>query len=100
MNNRVPMNRTTLHRAAQAGFTKITQLLIDCGADVDALDDKGQTPLFFAARHGRLVALKLLLKICADCETSSRTGRTALAIARRSKKADAARIVRALQTRK
>jgi hemoglobin len=37
--------RTALHCAAKAGFVHVVEALIEHGADVNALDDRGQTPL-------------------------------------------------------
>jgi len=39
---------TPLHRAASAGHPEICELLIEEGADVDATDKTGQTPLMNA----------------------------------------------------
>ena len=44
--------RTPLHFACQKGCFEMTQLLIDHGADVNAEDDDGQTPLAAAAHGG------------------------------------------------
>ncbi|MGB0578406.1 MAG: ankyrin repeat domain-containing protein [Limisphaerales bacterium] len=52
VNNLARMGRMPLHRAAQAGFLKITQWLIDRGAQLNGRDLRGETPLFFAARYG------------------------------------------------
>ena len=37
--------RTALHCAAKAGFARVAEALIEHGADVNALNDAGQTPL-------------------------------------------------------
>ncbi len=39
------LNATALHYAAKAGFLQTVRLLIDSGADPDALDRRGRTPL-------------------------------------------------------
>lgn len=41
---------------------KIVQLLIDYGADINAKNDEGFTPLMFAVENGNVGAVKLLLK--------------------------------------
>lgn len=97
VNNLARMDRMPLHRAAQAGFLKITQLLIDRGAEVNGRDIRGETPLFFAARYGRLETAKLLLKNGADPKLTSKGGRSALTAAQRSDKHDAARVAKLLQ---
>ena len=39
------LNATALHYAAKAGFLETVEVLIDHGADPDARDDRGRTPL-------------------------------------------------------
>ena len=41
-------NRTALHHAASIGSLEIVQMLLSYGADVDAKDDTGFTPLIVA----------------------------------------------------
>ncbi len=36
---------TPLHMAARRGFVQIAEALLDCGAAIDARDNKGDTPL-------------------------------------------------------
>lgn len=40
--------QTPLHRAASKGFDRLCQLLFQYGANVDALDSNGETPVFHA----------------------------------------------------
>ncbi|MCZ6870773.1 MAG: ankyrin repeat domain-containing protein, partial [Gammaproteobacteria bacterium] len=40
-----PAARCALHYAARAGFEDVMKLLLDNGADVDAPDAEGETPL-------------------------------------------------------
>src|SRR5262249_8232602 len=47
--------RTALHCAAKAGFARVVEALIECGADVNALTDRGQTPLDVLEAAGRSV---------------------------------------------
>ena len=42
---RANKGRTALHCATRVGYTKVMQVLIDAGAEVNALDDEGRTPL-------------------------------------------------------
>ena len=45
----LPDGWTPLHHAADRGQEKAAQILIDAGADLDACDEAGQTPLYRAA---------------------------------------------------
>jgi len=49
-------NMTPLHRAAQNGGKEMVELLIENGADVNAMTDSGETPLDWAInkRHVKL----------------------------------------------
>ena len=42
--------KTALHCAAKAGFIKVVDVLIENGATIDAVDNKGETPLIEAIR--------------------------------------------------
>jgi ankyrin repeat protein len=55
-----PNGQTLLVEAA--GNLYITQLLITHGADVNALDAMGHSPLYMAAQHQKLDVVKLLFK--------------------------------------
>ncbi len=96
VNTRVRLKRTPLHRAAQAGFLKITTLLVERGADLEADDDRGQTPLFYAVQHGRIETVRLLLRLGANPKARSRSGRDLVMVAQRSRKAGAKEILKLL----
>ena len=54
---------TSLHLAAASGNADMVTLLLDRGADVNALEtESGQTPLIFAADENRVDAIRVLLK--------------------------------------
>ena len=53
--------KTTLHRASQARFTKIPNLLLQSGAGVNCADANGETLLFDAVRAGFFFTVTLLL---------------------------------------
>ncbi|CAM9937343.1 unnamed protein product, partial [Ectocarpus sp. 8 AP-2014] len=57
---------TPLHVAATKGFCQGMVVLIDAGANVDSRLDGGSTPLFEAAKDGRLEAVKILLRANAN----------------------------------
>lgn len=62
-----------LHMAVEKGYRQITSILLTCGADYDALDKRGCTPL-----HGvkKLSLLKLLFKTRIDACIRSKEGLT------------------------
>lgn len=47
--------RTALHCVAKAGFMQVAEALIEYGADVNALNDRGQTPLDEVETAGRSI---------------------------------------------
>lgn len=60
--------KTALHRASQAGFAQISQLLIKHGACLHAESLEGETPLFDAAFYGRVDQIDLLIRLGAKLE--------------------------------
>ena len=68
-----------LGRAAEAGQLRVTEFLLDNGADVNAPNDTaGQTPLLVAAHAGRKAMVELLLKRGANVNAANNQGQTAL----------------------
>jgi ankyrin repeat protein len=53
---------TALHAAAHANHAGIAQRLIAAGANVNAKDREGRTPLFHTSFHQAKATAKLLLK--------------------------------------
>lgn len=72
---------TPLHVAALAGACGIAEILLQKGADVDALGASGETALHCAARIGHLRLVELLLAAGADMEIVCHSGRTAVQVA-------------------
>tara|TARA_B100000683_G_scaffold114242_1_gene112397 strand:+ start:3435 stop:3869 length:435 start_codon:yes stop_codon:yes gene_type:complete len=66
---------TPLHAAANK---ETVELLIDKGADINAKDDTGGTPLFWAALEGNEEVAELLIRQGADVNAAGPKGRTAL----------------------
>jgi serine/threonine-protein phosphatase 6 regulatory ankyrin repeat subunit A len=71
-------NRTPLHWAAYYDRTVIAKLLIDAGADVDALDKNRWTPLHQAATSGVENVVKLLIDAGAKLDIKNNNSDTAL----------------------
>lgn len=70
---------TALHMAALPGASpEITAVLIDNGADVDAKNVVGETPLITAARNNSLKTAKVLIEKGADVNARKNNGWTAL----------------------
>jgi len=74
------------HRCAPIHYgawgLKTLRLLLDAGADPNELDDRGSTPLFYAAERDRhLEMVRLLLARGADRAHRNRKGQTALDVA-------------------
>ena len=95
--------KTGLHYAAKAGFLNVINLLIENGADLDALDNDGETPLFEAIRstiksgEKQRSALEALLIKGANPNVKNRKGQTPLRVAKRMRRANAGRIVELLE---
>jgi len=75
--DRFPAGVTALHIAATCMTTDPARELIERGADVNARDSKGWTPLLSAAHSDTRSAGKLLLEHGADPSIVSREGKTA-----------------------
>jgi ankyrin repeat protein len=76
--------RTALHQAVSAlspaGDLAVVRLLIRSGADVDARDDGGATPLHLAALAGAPDAIRLLLASGAHHDILDNDGAPAAAL--------------------
>ena len=67
---------TALHHAARNGDTKIVELLVSCGADVNARSEPGHFPLYCAAGHGHLETTQFLVENGADLDARLNDGKT------------------------
>lgn len=74
---------TALHLAASRGYTDMMEKLLLFGADHEARDYDGSTPLMIAARSNHLGATKMLLEHGADPAQCGPNGITALHIVSR-----------------
>lgn len=72
---------TPLHVAAANGFTRLAQLLLETGADVDARDSFERTPLMHAVLNKQVQVSQLLLEKGAQIDAADPDGSTAMSIA-------------------
>ena len=70
------IRQTALHLAAYDGNTECVKLLLDAGADVNAMDNMEQTPLHNAAKRGHAKVYALLISRGADKKVKSWIGET------------------------
>ncbi|RFU74300.1 ankyrin repeat [Trichoderma arundinaceum] len=69
---------TPLHIAAERRPMRAVEMLINAGANINAIDKDGQTPLLIAMKNKRWDIAKCLLKAGADAKADSRNGDTPL----------------------
>lgn len=67
--------RTALHYAVAYNQLEATKALIECGADINAVDNEETTPLHFAAGYGRGKLVLFLLQAGADVSATSKDGK-------------------------
>lgn len=84
---------TILHEAAAASDTLLITLVIKHGADINARDREGWTPLMFSADSCCPEAARLLLGHGAGTGIVNKEGRSALDIAKESECADVAALI-------
>lgn len=70
-----------LDAASTEGHTDVMRLLVERGAVVTAVDNKGRTALHFAAEFGQVAAIEYLAETTADLNATDTDGRTPLLIA-------------------
>jgi hypothetical protein len=68
--------------AVKSGDTRALKALLAAGADVNEQDEQGWTPLNWAAGHGAVEVIELLLEHGADVALTGRDRRTPLMIAK------------------
>ncbi len=74
----LPATAAPLHEAAKTGEVEEAERLIQAGADLEALDEDGETPLTAAALEGQTAAVKLLVARGADIKSQNKGVFTAL----------------------
>ncbi len=84
---------TPLHSAIIGRQQGVAGLLINAGADLDAVNRNGLTPLLIALDRGRGQLACLLIESGADCQSQAYRDRTMLHLAARSGNTEAARLL-------
>jgi ankyrin repeat protein len=74
--------RLSQHPYSEQGHSKAVHLLINSGAEVNATDASGWTPLMMAMGAGEMEVVRLLLDAGANVNASDNDGRTAMHWAR------------------
>ncbi|GAA4373382.1 ankyrin repeat domain-containing protein [Hymenobacter koreensis] len=79
---------TTLMQATMKNYTDVATLLLNHGADVNAVDGFKMTPLMWAAHNGNVPLAQLLVEKGAKPDANDGQGNTALKAAQDQKHAD------------
>jgi hypothetical protein len=85
--------------SAEGDYEGVRKLLAD-GVDANLIDNKGATPLFYAARNGRTDVINLLLEHGANPATQLQSGSTAEDIAASHNQYKAAEVLRQFSHKK
>ena len=84
-----------LFRATREGNTDMVKSLLSSpGADVNATDERGSTPLLEAARYGHEEICRALIAAGANLKSKDRDGKTALMLAVQGDHEDVVRILK------
>ena len=89
---RVGVDRNLIE-AVKKGYPPIVQAFLAKGANVNAADGDGGTPLIWAVARGQPETVRLLLESGADANAADAEGMTALALARRRNAPELAEIL-------
>ena len=71
-------HRPTLHTCAEKGHLDVARAVIEAGADVNAKDNEGLTPLYMCALGGHLEVARALIEAGADVNAKKDNGVTPL----------------------
>ena len=84
-----------LFRATREGNTDMVKSLLSSpGADVNATDERGSTPLLEAARYGHEDVCRMLIAAGANLKSKDRDGKTALMLAVQSNHDEVVRVLK------
>jgi ankyrin repeat protein len=81
LESRDHLGRTALRYASVNGYVHTVQVLLQCGADINAVDSLGRTALFSASSSGQIDVVVCLLKAGADVNVVDSAGDSALVAA-------------------
>ncbi|XP_044291695.1 ankyrin repeat domain-containing protein 63 [Varanus komodoensis] len=85
VNMRDDAGRSALSLACERGYLEVTELLVQFGADPDAVDSRGWSPLMYAASQGQTAVIEWLLRVFRRLglylERADHAGSTALLLA-------------------
>jgi ankyrin repeat protein len=81
-NQKGAVDDTLLHLAARTGAVDDIDVLVECGADLNAIGDLGNTPLHQAALCGQLDSAKTLVRLGAQIAIQNEFGQMACDVAR------------------
>ncbi|XP_068447522.1 cyclin-dependent kinase 4 inhibitor C isoform X2 [Clinocottus analis] len=84
---------TVTHDAAREGFIDSVRVLVESGADVNLVDERGNLPLHLAAREGHLEATQLLIGRTENPRAPNGLGLTAGQLARIHKREENAQYI-------
>src|SRR4051812_39143023 len=91
---RNPQSDALLRAAREGNADTVKALLSSPGADVNATDERGSTPLIEAARYGHDDVARALLAAGADTKARDRDGKTALMLAVQGGNDDVVRVLK------
>ena len=84
-------SETALYYVVDDNLTSMVQVLIDAGADIDAQNHEGRSPLHFACTSGELNDVKMLVEAGAGVRATDNEGCTCLILAARCGHTDTVR---------
>lgn len=91
---RTSHGRTVLHCAAMHGQNHIMRLLLEAGADVQALDNATRTALHLVAAHGHGTCVKMLLDAGSDPTLTDAQGASPISLAEKGGHLGSLRLMR------
>jgi len=93
-------NYSELHIAAYNGCNEIIELLIENGADINARNKRGETPLMYAIENGKVQTAKIFIDKGADIKATNRSYESAMDYAIRYKQYEIIDILQKINDKK